>query len=47
MYEYEISKLENANSSNTSSVTAKSSQIEAVIKEKKAMAEKLKAQLAK
>lgn len=47
MYEYEIGKLENSSISNTTSVSAKSSQIEAIIKEKKAMTEKLKVQLAK
>ena len=47
MYEYEISKLEGNGNKGGPSVTQKSTQIELIIKEKKAMSEKLKQQLAK
>lgn len=47
MYEYEISKLENNGNKGGPSVTQKSTHIELIIKEKRAMAEKLKQQLAK
>jgi hypothetical protein len=47
MYEYEIGKLENNGNKGGPSVTQKSTQIELIIKEKRAMAEKLKQQLAK
>lgn len=47
MYEYEIAKLEEGVGRTGGSVTQKASQVELIIKEKKMMAEKLKAQLAK
>jgi hypothetical protein len=47
MYEYEIGKLEGGNGKGGPSVTQKSTQIELIIKEKRAMADKLKQQLVK
>jgi hypothetical protein len=45
MYEYEISKLEDANRS--VNLSQKSTQIDQIVKEKRQMAEKLKQQLHK